>query len=353
MSSRSFHNQCITKNIVYIKENIASVDRILDLLLQNDVINMFEREDIVAKMPGERVHTMIDLVLKRKAQQAFLDALKQTGQNLIVEQIMSTQKEFGGFGKENKAYMEPKPHTISLLSPKIASFAPFHRERTSLWSKEHSERRSHDEANQRRIENLMALKHENEDKIRKLEKEMEKSKKEKKKYKQLEIEYKELTKENDKLKIQVDDLKHKLEARDQMLRSARKTREGEDEVDAPIKKDEVSFTDLKKSQENFENRLMKEMSKGQQQLLKVVESLTQKNVEQERKLAEATEKLDIATARLTAAADRLDSPETRSTARTSSTMQSSETILPPIMRIGKARQNSFIDGVALQGKLKN
>lgn len=96
MSSRSFHNQCITKNIVYIKENIASVDRILDLLLQNDVINMFEREDIVAKMPGERVHTMIDLVLKRKAQQAFLDALKQTGQNLIVEQIMSTQKEFGG-----------------------------------------------------------------------------------------------------------------------------------------------------------------------------------------------------------------------------------------------------------------
>lgn len=113
MTTKSFSSQCITKNIVYIKENVASVDRILDLLLQNDVIKMFEREDIVAKMPGERVHAMIDLVLKRKAQQAFLEALKQTGQNLIVEQIMNTQKEFIGMFLMSKKYIEVKRKTKS------------------------------------------------------------------------------------------------------------------------------------------------------------------------------------------------------------------------------------------------
>ena len=93
---------CITKNIVFIKENIASVDRILDLLLENDVIQMTEREDIVAKIPGERVHTMIDLVLKRRQQQVFIDALKRTGQNLIVDKILATQKEVAQSGKISK-----------------------------------------------------------------------------------------------------------------------------------------------------------------------------------------------------------------------------------------------------------
>lgn len=244
---------------------------------------------------------------------------------------------------------------MSLLSPKIATFAPFHRERTSVWSmkneKDHSERRSHDEANQRCIEKLMATKQENETKIRHLEKEMEKAKKEKKKYRQLETEYRELTRENDELKAKVEDLRSKLEVRDKIIKSAVNSKSGEDEVDAPMKKDN-GFVDLKKSQEHFENRLMKEMAKGQQQLLKVVEALTQKNAEQERKLLQATEKLDSATARLNSAADRLDNADIKSTARTGSSMQSSETILPPIMRVGKARQNTFIDGVPLQGKFK-
>ena len=87
---------CITKNLVFIKENIASVDRVLDLLLENDVIQMAQREDIITKTPGERVHSMIEIVLKRRAQQIFIDSLKKTGQTLIVDRILATQKEVSG-----------------------------------------------------------------------------------------------------------------------------------------------------------------------------------------------------------------------------------------------------------------
>ena len=91
-----FSTVCITKNLVFIKENIASVDRVLDLLLENDVIQMAQREDIIAKTSGERVHTMIDIVLKRRAQHTFIDALKKTGQTHIVDKILATQKEVSG-----------------------------------------------------------------------------------------------------------------------------------------------------------------------------------------------------------------------------------------------------------------
>jgi hypothetical protein len=87
---------CITKNLVFIKENIASVDRVLDLLLENDVIQMAQREDIIAKTPGERFHSMIEIVLKRRAQQIFIDSIKKTGQTLIVDRILATQKEVSG-----------------------------------------------------------------------------------------------------------------------------------------------------------------------------------------------------------------------------------------------------------------
>lgn len=47
-----YNKDCITKNIVFIKENIASVDRLLHILLQEDVIKWQEMEDIKASCPG-------------------------------------------------------------------------------------------------------------------------------------------------------------------------------------------------------------------------------------------------------------------------------------------------------------
>lgn len=92
----TYSTECITKNLVFIKENIASVDRVLDLLLENDVIQMAQREDIIAKTPGERVHSMIEIVLKRRAQHIFIDSLKKTGQTLLADKIVATQQEMSG-----------------------------------------------------------------------------------------------------------------------------------------------------------------------------------------------------------------------------------------------------------------
>jgi hypothetical protein len=57
---------------------------------------MAQREDIIAKTPGERFHSMIEIVLKRRAQQIFIDSIKKTGQTLIVDRILATQKEVSG-----------------------------------------------------------------------------------------------------------------------------------------------------------------------------------------------------------------------------------------------------------------
>jgi predicted DNA-binding helix-hairpin-helix protein len=64
--------------------------------IQKCVIQMAQREEIIAKTPGERVHSMIEIVLKRRAQQIFIDSLKKTGQTFIVDRILATQKEVSG-----------------------------------------------------------------------------------------------------------------------------------------------------------------------------------------------------------------------------------------------------------------
>ncbi|XP_052071667.1 paramyosin-like [Mytilus californianus] len=350
-----YSKDCITKNIVFIKENIASVDRLLDILLEGDVIQMHEREDVVAKMPGERVHHMIDIVLKRRAQHIFIDALKRTGQTLIVDRILTTQKELAQI-------KEPKPHTISLLTPKIATYAPFHREHISLWQPKENmiERKSHDE-----YKSLLEIKRQNEARIKQLEHEMEKVKRtEKKRYKQLEKEYKELTKNNNELKAKVDELKIQLNARDEFIKTARsRSSYGQDEVDSPVKNSDRTFLDLKKSQENFENKLMKEMAKGQQQLLNIVQELSQKNVIQEIKLAEATDKLETATAKLNSVAEKIDNrldghDGRKSTSKSNGSTNLSEMTLPPLNKLGKhfsdalPRQNTFMDGVGVPHKFK-
>ncbi|CAG2246254.1 unnamed protein product [Mytilus edulis] len=350
-----YSKDCITKNIVFIKENIASVDRLLDILLEGDVIQMHEREDVVAKMPGERVHHMIDIVLKRRAQHIFIDALKRTGQTLIVDRILNTQRELAQI-------KEPKPHTISLLTPKIATYAPFHREHTSLWQQKENmiERKSHDE-----YKSLLEIKRQNEARIKQLEHEMEKVRRtERKRYKQLEKEYRELTRNNNELKAKVDELKIQLNARDEFIKTARsRSSYGQDEVDSSVKHSDSTFLDLKKSQENFENKLMKEMAKGQQQLLNIVQELSQKNVIQEKKLAEATDKLETATAKLNSVAEKIDNrldghDGRKSTSKSSASTNLSEMTLPPLNKLGKhfsdglTRQNTFMDGVGVPHKFK-
>lgn len=247
---------------------------------------------------------------------------------------------------------------MSLLSPKIATYAPFHRERTSTWQQrdqfqlDTAYRRSHDEAYKRQVESLLETKRQNENKIRHLENEMEKIKKsEKKKYKQLEKEHKELMKENNYLKDKVDDLTSKLRLREKTM--VNKAGVGEDEVDSPPKT-ENAFLDLKKSQENFENRLMKEMSRGQQQLLKVVEM-------QQKTIADVTSKLESATVKFEAFVDKMDNRNDTSENRksTAKSVPSSDTLLPPLNQTNKlgksisntmARQESFIYDVGVPQK---
>ena len=238
---------------------------------------------------------------------------------------------------------------MSLLSPKIATYAPFHRERTSTSWQQRDQfltdtyRRSQDEAYKSQVENLLETKRQNEKKIRHLENEMETIKKsEKKKYKQLEKEHKELIKKNNYLKDKVDDLNSKLLLREKTMVNNAGVRE--DEVDS-TPKTETAFLDLKKSQENFENRLMKEMSRGQQQLLEVVEM-------QQKTITDVTSKLESATVKFEAYVDKMDNRNDTSENRksTAKSVPSSDTLFSPLNQTNKlgksisntmARQESF------------
>ena len=167
-------------------------------------------------------------------------------------------------------------------------------------------------------------------------------KSEKKKYKQLEKEHKELIKKNNYLKDKVDDLNSKLLLREKTMVNNAGVRE--DEVDS-TPKTENAFLDLKKSQENFENRLMKEMSRGQQQLLKVVEM-------QQKTIADVTSKLESTTVKFEAYVDKMDNRNDTSENRksTAKSVPSCDTLLPPLNQTNKlgksisntmARQESF------------
>lgn len=86
---------CIIRNITFIKDNIVSVDRLFDILLEKGVLQMPEWEDVASKKQKEQIDYMIRIVQKKRAQEVFLNALDETGQKLIVEKISKTQKDYG------------------------------------------------------------------------------------------------------------------------------------------------------------------------------------------------------------------------------------------------------------------
>lgn len=172
-----------------------------------------------------------------------------------------------------------------LPTRKVATSASFHQEHTSLGHQKENmvERKQHDE-----YKYLSEISKQNEVRIKQLESELKKAKQTEKKYSQLEKEYNELKIENKELKAKVDELKNQLKERDEFIKTTReRTSILQDEVGSPVKNFDKTFLNLIKSQENLENKLMNAMAKGQRQ--------------SERKLAEATYKLDTATDKLTTA----------------------------------------------------
>lgn len=239
---------------------------------------------------------------------------------------------------------------MSLLSPKIATYVPFHRERTSTSWQQRDQfqpdtyRRSQDEAYKSQVENLLETKRQNEKKI---------SPPWKWNGDNQEVREKEIqtigerTQGTDK----VDDLNSKLLLREKTMVNNAGVRE--DEVDS-TPKTENAFLDLKKSQENFENRLMKEMSRGQQQLLKVVEM-------QQKTIADVTSKLESVTVKFEAYVDKMDNRNDTSENRksTAKSVPSCDTLLPPLNQTNKlgksisntmARQESFHHDVGVPQK---
>lgn len=232
---------------------------------------------------------------------------------------------------------------MSLQTPKVSTFATFYLEHTSSWQQKENmtERKSRDE-----YKILLEKKRKNEVRIKQLELEMEKSKQTENKYRLLQQEYRELKTENKELKAKVDELNNQLKLRDEIIKTNRdRTSILQNEVDSPVKNLDI-LNLITSQQENLTNKLMNAMEKGQQQL--------------EKKFAEATDKMETATAKLAEKIDnRLDGQDGRKPAsKYSGSTNFSETTLPPLNKFGKhyhdrlTRQNTLLDGVGVPHKSK-
>jgi hypothetical protein len=91
--TRSF-TRCLT----YIKENITQVEKILDILIEDEIIGLDERSQILTKLPLEnQIHALIETVIRKQAYQSFLEALKKTGNSHVVDKITGCTFQKGNY----------------------------------------------------------------------------------------------------------------------------------------------------------------------------------------------------------------------------------------------------------------
>ncbi|VDI22785.1 Hypothetical predicted protein [Mytilus galloprovincialis] len=82
----------MTKHLIFIKENTTDVEGIVDILIQEDVIPMCDRDSILkAHIPiKEQVQKVLDVVWKKQHELTFISALKDTGNQHVADRILSS-----------------------------------------------------------------------------------------------------------------------------------------------------------------------------------------------------------------------------------------------------------------------
>lgn len=86
----------LTRCLTFIKENTSQVEKILDKLIEDEIIGMDERALILTKpLIENQLHAIIETVIRKQAHQAFLRALQTTGNSHVVDKIMDLQVSKG------------------------------------------------------------------------------------------------------------------------------------------------------------------------------------------------------------------------------------------------------------------
>ena len=88
----------LTRCLTFIKENISQVEKILDILIEDEIIGLDERSQILTKLPLEnQIHAIIETVVRKQAHQSFMEALKKTGNSYVADKITGCTFQKGNY----------------------------------------------------------------------------------------------------------------------------------------------------------------------------------------------------------------------------------------------------------------
>ncbi|XP_071140949.1 uncharacterized protein PF3D7_1120000-like [Mytilus edulis] len=81
----------IKRNLVFFKENITQLSKVMDKLIETDSIRMEEKAEILAeKSPDTQCHILLELLMKRGGFDSLIEALKISGNGHVADKILKT-----------------------------------------------------------------------------------------------------------------------------------------------------------------------------------------------------------------------------------------------------------------------
>ncbi|CAG2245311.1 uncharacterized protein LOC143077452 [Mytilus galloprovincialis] len=78
----------ITRNLSFIKKTVTEIDSVIDILIEEDILGMGERNLIL--MDEDPIHSVLEIVIKKQAYKKFTKALQSTGNERIVAKLEAT-----------------------------------------------------------------------------------------------------------------------------------------------------------------------------------------------------------------------------------------------------------------------
>lgn len=81
----------IKRNLVFFKENITQLSKVMDKLIETDSIRMEEKAEILAeKSLDTQCHILLELLMKRGGFDSLIEALKISGNGHVADKILQT-----------------------------------------------------------------------------------------------------------------------------------------------------------------------------------------------------------------------------------------------------------------------
>lgn len=85
----------ITRNLSFIKKNITEIDDVIDILIEEGILGMAERNIILSE--EDPIHYVLETILKKQAYTKFTKALRSTGNDRIVDRLQETEISVGKY----------------------------------------------------------------------------------------------------------------------------------------------------------------------------------------------------------------------------------------------------------------